>query len=294
MKVWDKRFKERKTNPLLEDYNSSIEQDQFLYQEEIEGSQAYAKALYKAAVLSEKELKEILYGLRRVKKRIERGENISQFEDIHSAVELLLTDEIGAAGKKLHSGRSRNEQVVNMERLYLKKKIPQIVTLVEKIQKTLTRLAEENFNVLFPGYTHLQQAQCVLFSHYLMALFWPLERGKVRLRQVLKRVSTLSLGVGALAGCSLPLDREYMRRILHFNSVSENSMDTVTDRSYILEALFVFSLILLDISRYAEDFIIFSSNEFGYLEMDDSLVTSSSLMPQKRNPDFLELIRASG
>ncbi len=293
MKLWNRRFHSRKRIPLLEDFNASIKEDNFLYKAEIEASKAYAKALKKTSILNKNELNKILSGLNKIKENLEQGENLNQFEDIHSAIELLLTEEIGETGKKLHTGRSRNEQVVTDERLYLKKKIPQIINLLEKIQVNVIKSAEENFDVVIPGYTHLQQAQCVLFSHYIMSLFWQMERGKNRLHDSLKRVDSLTLGVGALAGSSIPVDREYMKDLLGFSSVSENSLDSVSDRSFILEILFALSLILLDLSRLAEDFIIFTSQEFDFLEMDDSISTSSSLMPQKKNPDFFELIRAS-
>jgi argininosuccinate lyase len=292
MKVWEKRFPARKENPLLEAFNASIEQDRFLYQAEIKASLAYAQALQQAACLTKKELQLIRAGLKTVKKRIEAGENLSRFEDIHSAVELMLTQEIGDTGKKLHSGRSRNEQVVTDERLYLKEKLPRIIDLLKINQRSVIRLAEENADIIMPGYTHLQQAQYVMFSHYIMSLFWPLERATSRLKDALERTDSLSLGVGALAGSTIPINREWLRKTLGFGSITENSMDTVSDRSFILETLFVLAVLLLDLSRFAEDFIIFSSREFGFLALDDSLATSSSLMPQKKNPDFFELIRA--
>jgi len=292
MKLWDRRFQSREEHPLLEDFNASIRQDRFLYWAEIESSLAYAKALHKASILSSTELKKIESGLGSVKKRMEEGEDASRFEDIHSAVELLLIEEIGETGKKLHTGRSRNEQVVTDERLYLKEKIPRLIDRLKEIQCAVIRLAEEHSDVVLPGFTHLQQAQCVLFSHYIMSLFWPLERAQSRLKEVLGRVDRLPLGVGALAGSTVPIDRKYLSEILGFASITENSMDSVTDRSFILEILFVLTLVLLDIGRFAEDFVVFSSQEFGYLELDDSIVTSSSLMPQKKNPDFFELIRA--
>jgi len=292
MKVWDRRFASREKHPLLEAFNSSIEKDCFLYQAEIKASRAYAQALQRASVLTKKELRNIEAGLKAVKKRIEGGEDLSRFEDIHSAVELLLTEEVGETGKKLHTGRSRNEQVVTDERLYLKKKIPEIIDLLRKIQGEVIKQAEAHFGLIMPGYTHLQQAQCILFSHYILSLFWALERGKSRLHDLLSRVDTLTLGTGALAGSSVALDREYLRRILGFSAISENSIDAVSDRSFILETLFVLSLILLDLSRFAEDFVIYTSQEFGFLHVDDSLATSSSLMPQKKNPDIFELLRA--
>jgi len=205
----------------------------------------------------------------------------------------MLIEEIGETGKKLHTGRSRNEQVVTDEKLYLKTKIPQLIERLKRIQTSVVKLAEDYFDVIMPAYTHLQQGQCVLFSHYIMSLFWPLQRGKERLADLLKRIDKLPLGAGALAGTTLPVDREYLSEQLGFGSITENSMDSVADRSFILETLFVLSIILLDLGRYAEDFIIFSSQEFGYILLANTISTSSSLMPQKRNPDFFELVRAS-
>jgi len=292
MKVWDKRFRSREANPLLEAFNASILDDRFLFTEEVDASKAYARALHRASFLTQDELDKIESGLDTVQENIESGEDLCPFEDIHSAVELLLMKKIGDKGKKLHTGRSRNEQVVTDERLYLKRKMPDILERIREVQRTIIRLAEENPDVVMPGYTHLQQGQCVLFSHYIMALFWPLERAKSRLRESLVRTDVLPLGVGALAGSTIPLDRDFLREVLGFQSISENSMDTVSDRSFILETLFVLALLWLDLSRFAEDVVLFTSQEFGYLEMDDSICTSSSLMPQKKNPDIFELIRA--
>lgn len=292
MKVWDQRFAPRAEDPLLETFNASIEKDRFLYGAEIKASQAYALALRKAALLTMEEWRQIDRGLKAVKKRIEKGENLGRFEDIHSAVELILVEEIGDAAKKLHTGRSRNEQVVTDERIYLKEQIPRIVEVLIKIQRSLIRMAEAHADVIMPGYTHMQRAQYILFSHYIMSLFWPLERAKARLQGSLTRIDTLTLGVGAFAGSTAGIDRDYLKKILEFSSVAENSMDAVSDRTFILETLFVLSLLLLDLSRFAEDFVIFSTREFGYLDFDDRIATSSSLMPQKKNPDFFELIRA--
>lgn len=291
MNVWENRFSSRTPNPFIESFNSSIHQDAFLFQSEINASLAFAKGLQKAGVLSTGEAKKIQTGLEKVQQRIEKGEDLSRFEDIHSAVELLLTEEIGDVGKKLHTGRSRNEQVVTAERLYIKDQLPLLMDEILSIQRTVVGKSEEYAKVIMPGYTHLQQGQCVLFSHYLMALFWQLERGKSRLRDTLFRMDSLPLGSGALAGSTYALDREFLKNELGFHSISENSMDAVADRTFILEPLFALSLVLLDISRYAEDFIIFTSQEFGYLELDESITTSSSLMPQKKNPDIFELVR---
>lgn len=291
MNVWQQRFQSRESIPLLESFNASINQDKFLYKAEIDASLAYAKGLHGASILSDKELRIIESGLKKVRKRIELGEDLDVFEDIHSAVELLLIDEIGETGKKLHTGRSRNEQVSCDERLWLKEKVPQIVDLLGEIQKTVISQAQKYSDVIMPGFTHLQQGQCVLFSHYIMTLFWQMERHKSRLISALKRINCLPLGTGALAGSTADLDREHMKSLLGFSSVTENSMDTASDRSFILETLFILALISLDISRIAEDFIIFASREFGYINLDETISTSSSLMPQKKNPDFFELLR---
>jgi len=293
MKVWDKRFKGREAIPLLEEFNASLKQDRFLFREEIACSKAYARALERASVIDAGELGRILTGLDEIADEIAAGRDLDGFEDIHSAVELLLAEKIGDAGRKLHTGRSRNEQVAAAERLYLKKRAPEAIEACERIQAAVIRLAEEHIDVVMPGYTHLQQAQPLLFSHYIMAVFWEMERGKARLRDALKRIDFLPLGSGALAGSSVPLDRDLMRNDLGFGAISENSLDAVSDRSFILETLFALSLLLLDLSRLMEDLVIFCSNEFGFLEMEDAIATSSSLMPQKKNPDLFELIRAS-
>ncbi len=292
MKVWNGRFEEREDNPLLEAFNASIHDDAFLLDAEIRASLAYASALNRASILTPSEFEAIRSGLERVRSRIRSGENLAQFEDIHSAVELMLTEETGETGKKLHTGRSRNEQVATDERLFLKERMPEILLVLTRIQETVLGLAEDYSNVVMPGYTHLQQGQPVLFAHYILSLFWQMERGKDRLRDALKRIDALPLGSGALAGSTVPLDRDHMREILGFASVTSNSMDAVSDRSFILEVLFALSLVFLDVSRACEDFIVFTSKEFGLIKLDDSIATSSSLMPQKKNPDFFELLRA--
>jgi len=292
MKVWERRFKGRRADPRLEAFNASIREDAFLAGAEIASSKAYAKALRRAKVLTAAELAKITAGLTMVLKRIEAGAELGSFEDIHSAVELMLIEEIGETGKKLHTGRSRNEQVVTDERLFLKKEIPRLLASLRACQRAAIRLAEEYPDIIMPGYTHLQQAQYVLFSHYIMSIFWPLERAKIRLRDAFQRIDVLPLGSGALAGTTAPLDRRFLAKILGFSAVSENSLDAVADRSFILETLSALSLLLLDLSRVAEDFVIFASREFGFLVLDEAIATSSSLMPQKKNPDFFELIRA--
>lgn len=293
MKVWEKRFRKRENLPLIEAFNASIKEDCFLYGEEIEASLAYSRALAQAGYLSAQELNQIEDGLNKVKERMKKGEDLSRFEDIHSAVEFMLVEEIGALAGKIATGRSRNEQVATIEKLYLKKEIPIIINLIRQCQFSLIEQSEKYFDELMPAYTHLRPAQYVLFSHYLMAYFWPFERAKARLREALQRLDKLPLGSGALAGSSVPLNREFLKDQLGFSSLTENSIDAVADRSYLLEVGFILALLLLDISRLAEDWIIFSTEEFGLIEMEPEIQTSSSLMPQKKNPDILELVRAS-
>ena len=291
MKLWDRRFKDRKEDPLLEKFNSSIEEDFFLFGAEIEASRAYARALNRAGVIDDDELKRILTGLDRVVQRVRSGVDAKKFEDVHTLVEALLIEEIGETGKKLHTGRSRNEQVVTDEKIWLRGKVIYLIDLLVDLQRTVISMAEEYFDVIFPGYTHLQQAQPVLFSHYIMGLFWALERDKNRLLFSLREIMKLPLGSGALAGSTLDIDRRELAKSLGFREPSENSMDAVSDRSFILDVLYAVSMIALDLSRYSEDFIVFSSREFRFFELSDSISTSSSLMPQKKNPDFFELIR---
>jgi argininosuccinate lyase len=291
MNVWDRRFGGRARDPLIEAYNASIGEDRFLAAAEVRASAAYARALCAAGTIGEGERDRILAGLAAVGERIEAGEDLSRFEDIHSAVEFLLTEVIGEAGRKLHTGRSRNEQVAVDERLYLLERLPAAVEIIRSIQAEVIKLAEAYPDVVMTGYTHLQPAQPVLFPHYIMSLFWPLERAKERIGEALRRADAMPLGSSALAGSTVALDREAIGADLGFAAVSENSMDAVTDRTFILDALFAFAVLLLDVGRFAADWIVYAAPEFGVLELDDAITTSSSLMPQKKNPDIFELIR---
>ncbi len=293
MKVWERRIGCGFNESVVEAFNASISEDWFLWKEEIEVSLAYAQGLGKAGIISSVELSIIETGLQRVEKRIKEGENLSRFEDIHSAIEFMLIEETGPTGQKLATGRSRNELVVTVEKLYLKNKVPAIIESLRRLQTIIVEKAEKYEGIIMPGYTHLRPAQYLLFSHYLLSHFWPIERTKSRLRDAGKRFDQLPLGSGALAGSTVPLDREFLRVRLGFSSVTENSLDAVSDRSFILETLFILALLLLELSRIAEDLVIFSSEEFGLIEFEPGLETSSSLMPQKRNPDVLELVRAS-
>ncbi len=291
--LWDRRFAAREDHPAIRAFNASIRDDRFLLRAELEASAAYARGLARASVLDGPELERILSGLAAAGARLEAETDLDRFEDVHSAVELSLIEGIGETGKKLHTGRSRNEQVATDERLYLKERLPRILERLAEIQTRIIELAETYDDVVMPGYTHLQRGQCLLFAHYIMSFFWQVERGKGRLADAWKRADALPLGSGALAGSTIGLDRDYVRGLLGFGALTENSVDAVSDRGFILETLFALALVLLDMSRMAEDFVIFSSAEFGFLRLDDSIATSSSLMPQKKNPDIFELIRSS-
>ncbi len=291
--IWGRRFEGREQVPVLERFNSSIAADSFLLDAELRASTAYARGLSEAGALKADELGSILKGLAAVKGRGRAGGCLDGFEDVHTAVELMLVEEIGEAGKKIHTGRSRNEQVSTDERLFLKDEVPGLIEAAEAVQRALLSLAEGNVSVVMPGYTHLQRGQPISFAHYIMSFFWAVERGKERLAEALKRVDVMPLGSGALAGSTVPLDREKLASLLGFSAPSENSLDAVGDRSFIPEVLFALELLLIDLSRLAEDLVIFSTAEFGFLELDASVATSSSLMPQKKNPDIFELLRAA-
>jgi argininosuccinate lyase len=290
--VWNRRFPGRAEVPAFERLNASIGADSFLAEAEIRASAAYATGLAKAGAISPAEARRIERGLKKVGERIAAGEPLDRFEDIHSAVEILLIEAIGETGKRLHTGRSRNEQVATDERLFLMKEIPAVRKRIAAVQRGLVTLAEKHGHVLMPAYTHLQRAQCVLFGHYVLSFFWALERDKERLADAMKRVAVLPLGSGACCGSTTPLDREDLRDRLGFSGVAPNSLDAVADRSFILETISALSLVALDLSRLAEDLVVFSSAEFGFFDLDESLATSSSLMPQKKNPDIFELMRA--
>jgi argininosuccinate lyase len=292
MNVWSRRLAGPR-DPLFESFNASIAEDRFLAEAEVDASAAYARALARAAVLTAAELDLILVGLERVRGRIAFGEDLGRYEDIHSAVELLLTAEIGDAGRKLHTGRSRNEQVSVDERLYLKTEIPKIIAGIGEVRAAAVTLAGTYPETIIPGYTHLQPGQYVLFAHYILSLCGPLDRAQSRLGEALARLDACPLGSGALAGSTVPLDRETLASDLGFSRPTANSMDAVADRTFICDVLYALAVLHLDLGRFAEDFIIYATREFGLIALDDRLATSSSLMPQKKNPDIFELVRAS-
>jgi argininosuccinate lyase len=291
-KAWSGRF-EKETDRLMERFNASIGFDQKLFRADIRGSLAQAQALRRAGILSKAECGRIVRGLRQVEAEIAAGKLAltDDLEDIHMAVERRLTEIAGPAGGKIHTGRSRNDQVALDERLYLREAIDRIVTRIERVQGALLRVAGAHSDVVMPGYTHLQQAQPVLFSHYVMSLFFALERDRGRFCDARKRADQMPLGSGALAGTAFPIDREGICRDLGFAGLTENSLDAVSDRDYLLEALASAAILMAHLSRYCEDLIIWSSSEFGFVEVDDAFATGSSMMPQKKNPDALELIR---
>ena len=291
-KLWDGRFAAA-TDSLMERFNASIGFDCKLLSVDIVGSIAYARALHRAGVLSEQEVEQLVDGLRRVEGelRAEVGSLGPELEDIHMAVESRLTQLIGPLGGKLHTGRSRNDQVSLDERLYLRAAIGGLEDDIRRLQAILVGLAQEHMDVILPGYTHLQQAQPILFSHYVLALFWMLDRDRGRLQDTWKRADYLPLGAGALAGSTVDLDREFLARELGFSQVAANSLDAVSDRDFLIECLSVLAILMMHLSRFCEDLIIWSSAEFGFVELGDAFSTGSSMMPQKKNPDSLELIR---
>jgi argininosuccinate lyase len=291
-KLWGGRFSGQ-TNELMERFNASFSFDRRLYAADVRGSIAYAAVLARASLISEAEAADLMVGLGRILTEFESGvfEAHSGDEDIHTAVERRLGELIGPVAGKLHTGRSRNDQVATDMRLYLMDKIDVLTGLLSELQAALVERAEADLELIMPGYTHLQQAQPILFSHWLLSFFWMLERDRDRLNQSRARVSILPLGSGALAGHSLGIDREFLAKELGFRSVSENSMDAVGDRDFLLEFLAWAAILQVHLSRLAEDLILWSSREFGFVELDDAYSTGSSLMPQKKNPDSMELVR---
>lgn len=291
-KLWGGRYV-GVTDELMWAFNASIGFDRRLAQVDIVGSIAYARALERANVLASEEAEAIVNGLRRVAAEFERGEFAfaPTDEDIHTAVERRLGELIGPVAGKLHTGRSRNDQVATDVRLYLMQELGALGQALRALQGKIVVQAEAHVEVLMPGYTHLQPAQPVRFSHWLLSYFWMLQRDRERLADLLRRVARCPLGAGALAGNAYGIDRETLARELGFADVTENSMDTVSDRDMVLETLSWAAILGLHLSRLAEDLILYSSAEFGFLRLDDRYTTGSSVMPQKRNPDSMELVR---
>ncbi|GAB6158687.1 argininosuccinate lyase [Desulfotomaculum varum] len=292
MKLWGGRF-QKTTDRLVEDFHSSISFDQRLYKQDIRGSIAHASMLGKVGIITPEEARQIVHGLEEILAEIESGQVAFDVaaEDIHMNVEQLLTAKIGPVGKKLHTARSRNDQVALDIRMYLKDEITAIRLLLKELTETLLALAEQHLHTVMPGYTHLQRAQPITLAHHLMAYVQMFLRDMDRLTDCYRRTDVMPLGSGALAGTTFPLDRQYTAELLGFAAVSENSLDAVSDRDFAVEFCAAASLIMMHLSRLCEEIILWSSGEFAFIELDDAYSTGSSIMPQKKNPDVAELIR---
>jgi argininosuccinate lyase len=292
MKMWDGRF-EKPMDALMEAFGNSLPFDKALADEDISGSIAWAHALKGAGVLSARELKAIVAGLERIRRQCAEGTVafLPSDEDIHMAVERLLVAEIGAAGARLHTGRSRNDQVATDMRLFVKRRMTAIAGAIGGMQKALLKRAEAETGIIIPAYTHLQQAQPVSLAHYWLSFLFLLERDKKRCLQAAAAADCMPLGSGACAGSGFSVDREDLAQRLGFDAISDNSMDGVASRDFLLEALGALAALGISLSRYAEDLIIWSTREFRFVELDDAWSTGSSMMPQKKNPDSLELVR---
>ena len=291
-KLWGGRFT-RDTDASVEEFTSSIAFDQRLYRQDILGSMAHARMLGRCNILTQAEVDAIIAGLTSILADIESGNFTFEIalEDIHMNVEKRLTERIGPVGGKLHTARSRNDQVALDTHMYTKGAIAAIAALIQAMETALVELAEQNSSVIMPGYTHLQRAQPVLFSHHLLAYFHMLARDFDRLQGVWERSDIMPLGAGALAGTTFPINRRMVADELHFGHIYENSMDAVSDRDYILEFLSFAAILMMHLSRLSEELILWSSTEFAFIELDDAHCTGSSIMPQKKNPDVCELVR---
>jgi argininosuccinate lyase len=291
-KLWGGRFTQP-TDKFVEEFTASIQFDKRLYHQDIRGSIAHARMLGKQGIISLEDMEQIIHGLRKILEQIEGGEfdfSIS-LEDIHMNIEARLSTAIGEAGKRLHTGRSRNDQVALDIRLYLRDEIVEITTYIDLLIDSLLNQAEANLDTFMPGFTHLQTAQPILFAHHLMAYVEMFKRDKGRLDDCLRRINVLPLGAGALAGTTFPIDREYVAEQLDFPSVTRNSLDSVSDRDFALEFLADASILMMHLSRFSEELILWSTSAFQFIELSDGFCTGSSIMPQKKNPDVPELVR---
>ncbi len=291
-KLWAGRFKE-KTEETVESFTCSLSYDVRLWKYDIEGSVAHVKMLGNQKIISRKEAALIIKGLDEIKAEIEGGKFRFHegLEDVHMNIESALIKKIGPTGGKIHTARSRNDQVALDIRLYLRDEISEVLQLIKKLQKKFVSLAEKNIDTIMPGYTHLQRAQPVLLSHHLLAYFEMLDRDMARFEDCLRRVNVLPLGSAALAGTTMPIDRTYVAKLLKFPAVTENSIDAVSDRDFIAEFISASSILMIHLSRLSEELIMWNSEEFKFIELPDAFTTGSSIMPQKKNPDVLELTR---
>lgn len=291
-KLWGGRFL-KSTDALVDDFNSSIRFDARMYAQDIRGSQAHAKMLGKQGIITKEDAELLVKTLGEIKQDIEAGkvEFLIDAEDIHMNIETLLIERIGDVGKRLHTGRSRNDQVALDIRLYLRDEIDLLTDQVEELKQALLSVAEEHLETIMPGYTHLQKAQPITLAHHLMAYYEMFRRDKARMLDCRKRLNIMPLGSGALAGTTYPLDRTFVAEELGFDGITQNSLDGVSDRDFVLELAFCLSTVMMHLSRISEEIILWSSHEFSFIELDDAYSTGSSIMPQKKNPDVAELAR---
>lgn len=290
--LWGGRFT-KETDQLVYRFNASISFDQKFYRQDIEGSMAHVKMLAKQGILTEEERDRILKGLQGILEDVESGKLkiTDEYEDIHSFVEANLIGRIGDVGKKLHTGRSRNDQVALDMRLYTRQEVRETDELLKNLLQVLLRIMEENKETIMPGFTHLQKAQPITLAHHMGAYFEMFKRDRLRLHDIYERMNYCPLGAGALAGTTYPLDREYTAELLDFYGPMANSMDAVSDRDYLIEYLSAMSIVMMHLSRFCEEIILWNSNEYQFVEIDDAYSTGSSIMPQKKNPDIAELVR---
>lgn len=291
-KPWAGRFK-KGTHKVAEKFSASIDFDQRLYKEDIEGSIAHATMLANEGIILKKEADKIIKGLKQIENEIKAGKFpfSVEFEDIHLNIEKRLIEKIGDVGGKIHTARSRNDQIALDMRLYLRKEIVEITTLIEIISGRLVELSEKNIDAMIPLYTHVQRGQPILLSHQLMALYEMLKRDRARYIDCLKRVNVMPLGAGAGAGTTFPINRKLVAKLLDFPGVTDNSIDTVSDRDFIIEFISTSATLMMHLSRISEEFVLWSTKEFDFVDLGDEFTTGSSIMPQKRNPDMAELIR---
>lgn len=290
--LWGGRFT-KETDQLVYQFNASISFDKRFYEQDIRGSIAHVTMLEKQGVLTTEEKDQIVEGLNSIKHDVENGslQITDRYEDIHSFVEANLIDRIGEVGKKLHTGRSRNDQVALDMRLYIRDEILEMDVVLKELLEVLLKLMKENLETYMPGFTHLQKAQPITLAHHLGAYFEMFKRDRSRIKDIYKRMNVCPLGSGALAGTTYPLDREYTAELLGFDGPTLNSMDSVADRDYLIELLSAMSTVMMHLSRFSEEVIIWNSNEYQFVELDDAYSTGSSIMPQKKNPDIAELVR---
>jgi argininosuccinate lyase len=290
--LWGGRFT-KETDQLVYNFNASITFDQKFYKQDIEGSIAHVTMLAKQGILTEQERDDIVRTLKEIREEVESGklEITSEYEDIHSFVEANLIDRLGDTGKKLHTGRSRNDQVALDMRLYTRDELLHTDDLLKELLETILKIMEANTETIMPGFTHLQKAQPITLAHHMGAYFEMFKRDRLRLHDIYERMNYCPLGSGALAGTTYPLDREYTAELLGFYGPTLNSMDGVSDRDYLIEFLSACATIMMHLSRFSEEIIIWNSNEYQFVEIDDAYSTGSSIMPQKKNPDIAELVR---